>query len=119
MEEVGTLLSHGTNPNLGLYTHPYTPLASVAEYGASVEIVDMLLRVGTIVQGIAALHVAALKGRMDLLHQLLESNADMNEIGFEYAAVEQFAKMAGGALHIVVDDRSEKIVKLSGAPIGG
>lgn len=111
-EEVRTLLSHGANSNLGLYAHLYSPLASAAEYGASVEIVDMLLRAGATVQGSDALHVAALKGRVDVLCRLLDSGADVNEIGFEYAAIEQFAEMAGGALHFAVDGGSEEVVRL-------
>ncbi|KAL8723105.1 MAG: hypothetical protein Q9225_000508 [Loekoesia sp. 1 TL-2023] len=72
-EEVRTLLSHGANPNLGLYAHVYSPLASAVEYGASLDVVDMLLRAGATVQGSDALHVAAMKGRMDVLRRLLDS----------------------------------------------
>ncbi|KAL8740123.1 MAG: hypothetical protein Q9190_007141 [Brigantiaea leucoxantha] len=111
-EEVRTLLSYGANPNLGLYAHLYSPLASAVEYGASLDIVDMLLRAGAIVQKSDALHVAAGKGRVDVLHRLLDSGADINEIGFEYAAVERFADMAGSALHFAVDGGRKEVVRL-------
>ena len=83
MDEVRTLLSHGANPNLGLYAHLYSPLASAVEYGASVEIIDMLLHAGATVHESDALHIAAMKARTDILRRLLDSGADVNEIGFE------------------------------------
>lgn len=111
-EEVRTLLSHGANPNLGLYAHLYSPLASAVEYGASLEIVDMLLSAGAAVQRSDAPHVAARRGRVDVLRRLLDRGADVNEIGFEYAAVQEFAEMAGGVLHFGVDGGSEEAVRL-------
>lgn len=111
-DEVRTLLSHGANPNLGLYAHVYSPLASAVEYSASLDIVDMLLRAGATVQESDALHVAAMKARVDVLRRLLDSGADVNEIGFEYSAVEQLAEVAGSGLHFAVDGGSEEVVRL-------
>ena len=111
-DEVRTLLSHGANPNLGLYAHLYSPLASAVEYAASLDIVDMLLRAGAMVQESDALHVAAMKARVDVLRRLLDSGADVNECGFEYSAVEQFAEVAGSGLHFAVDGGSEEVVRL-------
>ena len=111
-DEVRTLLSHGADPNLGFYAHLYSPLASAVEYGASVDIVDMLIRAGATVHESDALHIAAMKARVDVLHRLLDSGADVNEIGFEYSAIEHFAEMAGSGLHFAVDGGSEEVVRL-------
>ena len=111
-DEVRTLISHGANPNLGLYAHLYSPLASASEYAASLDVVNTLLDAGAIVQGSDALHVAAMKGRVDILQRLLDSGVDVNEVGFEYCAVERFAAVAGTGLHFAVDGGSEEAVRL-------
>ena len=72
----------------------------------------MLLRAGATIQGSDALQVAAMTRRIDVLSRLLDSGADINEIGFEYAAVERLADMAGAALHFAVDSGSEEVVWL-------
>ena len=82
------------------------------EYGASLEIIDLLLHSGSTIQESDALHIAAMKGRMDVLRRLIDSGADVNEVGFEYAATEKFAEMAGGALHFAVDGGEIDVVKL-------
>ena len=112
-EQVWTLLSLGANPTLGLYAHVYSPLATAVEYGASLEMVEMLLQAGATVRGSDALHVAAMKGRVDVLRRLLLADGvDVNEIGFEYCAEERLAQAAGSALHFAVDGGSVEAVRL-------
>ena len=107
-EEVRNLLSHGANPNLGLYAHLYSPLASAVEYGASLEIIML----GRQCRRVTPLHFAAMKGRMDVLRRLIDSGADVNEIGFEYGATERFAEMAGSTLHFAVGGGEVEVVRL-------
>lgn len=111
-EEVRALLSYGANPNLGLYARLYSALASAAEYDASLDIVDELLRARATVRGSGALHVAAVKGRVGTLRRLLENGANVNEIGFKYAAMKSFAEKAGSGLHFAVDGGREEVVRL-------
>lgn len=109
--QVRELLACGANPNLGLRVHLYTPLASAVEYDASPVMLKMLLDAGATMQGSDALHVAALNGRVDALRLLLDNGADVNEIGFEYAALESFAEKAGAPLHYAVDGGHEEVVR--------
>lgn len=43
-ERVSFCLENGANPNLGSYAHIWSALAVAAQYGASIEIVDLLLK---------------------------------------------------------------------------
>lgn len=110
--EAQALLAHGANPNLGLYAHLYSLLASAIEFAASLDIIDMLLRAGATMQGSDALQVAAMTRRIDVLCRLLNRGADINEIGFEYAAVERLADIAGTALHFAADNGSEEAIQM-------
>ena len=112
LEHVSFCLEHGANPNLGLFARVWTALATAAEYGASLQIVEGLLSSGADVKGSDALQTSAKKNRVDLMQALLNNGADIDEIGFEYCATELIADEAGSALHYAVDGGSVDAMEL-------
>ena len=111
-EHVSFCLKHGANPNLGLYAHMWSALATGAKLGASMEIIEMLLDAGARIEESNALHTAAENGRIDAVRILLENGADIDAIGFEYCADEGQAEEAGNALHFAVDGGNSDVLKL-------
>lgn len=59
LEHVSFCLEHGANPNFGLFARVWTALATVAEYGASIQVVEALLRSSADVKGSDALQTSA------------------------------------------------------------
>lgn len=112
LEHVSFCLEHGANPNLGMFARVWTALATAAEYGASIQIVEGLLSSGADVKGSDALQTSAKKNRVDLIQVLLDHGADIDEIGFEYCATESIADEAGSALHYAVDGGSVEAIEL-------
>lgn len=95
-----------------MYAHTWSALAVVANFDASLEIVEMLLVAGADLQGSDALQTAAARGRVDLVRMLLKKGAHIDALGFEYCAIEGRAEEAGGALHFAVDAGSVEVVRL-------
>ena len=113
-EHVEFCLKYGANPNLGLYAHMWSPLATGANFGASSQILEMLLHAGAELEGSDVLQTAAEKGRADLVRMLLEKGAKVDTLGFVDCAIESRAEEAGSALHFAVDRKSSnwEVVKL-------
>ena len=113
-EHVEFCLKHGADPDLGLYAHIWSPLATGANFGASPQILEMLLNAGAGLEGSDVLQTAALNGRADLVRMLLEKGAKINTLGFVDCAIESRAEEAGSALHFAVDRKSSngEVVKL-------
>ena len=112
LDQVSFCLEHGANPNLGMFARVWTALATAAESGASVHVVEALLKAGAEIKGSDALQTSAKKNRVDLLQVLLEKGADVDEIGFEYCATEWMADDAGSALHYAVDSGGVEAIEL-------
>lgn len=64
-EHVNFCLKQGANPNLGRYGHIWSAMAAGAKFGASIEIINMLLDAGALTEDSDALHTAAENGRID------------------------------------------------------
>ena len=113
-EHVEFCLKYGANPNLGLYAHIWSPLATGANFGASPQILETLLNAGAELEGSDVLQTAAKKGRADLVRMLLEKGAKVDALGFVDCAIERRAEEAGSALHFAVDSKSSngEVVKL-------
>ena len=113
-EHVEFCLKYGANPDLGLYAHIWSPLATGANFGASPRIIEMLLNAGASLEGSDVLQTAAEKGRADLVRMLLEKGAEVDTLGFVDCAIESRAEEAGSALHFAVDRKSPngEVVKL-------
>lgn len=75
LERVSFRLENGANPNLGSYAHIWSALALAAQYGASIEIVDLSSKNGAQVDGSDALPTVAGNGRTDLIKFLLDWTA--------------------------------------------
>ena len=112
LEHVNFCLEHGANPNLGMYARVWTALATAAEYGASVQVVERILRSGVDTNSSDALQTSARKNRVDLMKVLLDNGADIDGIGFEYCVTDWLADEAGSALHFAVDGDSVEAVEL-------
>ena len=67
IEHISFCLESGANPNLGSYAHIWSALAVAAQYGASIEVVDLLLKNGAKLEESDALATAAENGRTDLV----------------------------------------------------
>ena len=113
-EHVEFCLKYGANPDLGLYAHIWSPLATGANFGASPRIIELLLNAGASLEGSDALQTAAEKGRADLVRMLLEKGAKVDTLGFLDCAIESRAEEAGSALHFAVDRKCSnwEVVKL-------
>ena len=121
LEHVSFCLKHGANPNLGMFARVWTALATAAEYGASIKVVEELLISGADVKGSDALQTSAKKNRVDLIEILLKNGADINEIGFENCVTDWIADESGSALHYAVDGGSVEAIALlfkKGANVG-
>jgi ankyrin repeat protein len=81
ISNIRLLLDHGTNPNRvnePFHNGPGFNLYNAIRY-ASLEVVELLLRHGSIVEQSSAVHAAAGPGRIDFMSLLLEHGADVNE----------------------------------------
>lgn len=111
-QHVSFCLEHGANPNLGMFARVWTALATAAEYGASIQVVERLLTSGADMKGSDALQTSAKKNRVDMIQILLKNGADIDEIGFENCVTDSIADDAGSALHYAVDGGSLEAIEL-------
>ena len=84
LEHVLFRLENGANPNLGLCAHIWSALAVIGQYGASIEVVDLLLKNGAKLDESDALATAAENGRAGMVECLLDRGAKIDEFGFLY-----------------------------------
>lgn len=70
-DRVELCLQHGADPNLGMFAQRWSPLATAAQYDASLEIVELLLGAGGKVEGSDVLQTAAENGRLGLMKLLV------------------------------------------------
>jgi ankyrin repeat protein len=110
--QVNFCLKHGADPNLGTYARRWSALATAAEYGADLAIVELLLAGKTDLNGSDALQTAAEKGQVDLVRLLLEKGAAIDAVGFEDSVSESKADEAGTALRFAVDAGSVEVARL-------
>ena len=103
IEHASFCLENGANPNLGSYAHIWSALAVAAQYGTSIEVVDLLLKNEAKLEESDALATAAENGRTDLVEFLLDRGAKVDEFGFLCCTGSE-VKMdnAGSALHLAV-----------------
>lgn len=96
-------LEHGADPNLGSLSQVWSPLATAVQFGASTEMIDLLLSNGARLDESDALVTAAECGRVDMVKHLLDRGAKIDEVGFRYCLGDGSRREnAGSALHSAV-----------------
>ena len=58
------------------------------------------------------LHVAVMNGRVDILHRLSGSGADVDRIGVECSALDRLGEMVRSGLHFAVNGGREELIRL-------